>query len=116
MIFIKNCTKLLSADGDKRYSEKSFKYYQKMGVRAIVKNVSENRQPFVVYNLLKYYKPDILVVTGHDAMIKKEYGYYDLYNYRNSRYFIATVKEARRYERDTKSDLVIFARSLSKLF
>lgn len=42
-------------------------------------------------------------------MIRKERGYNDIYNYRNSRHFIETIKEARRYERDTNSDLVIFA-------
>ena len=108
--------RILHLDGDKRYSEKSYKYYQKMGIKAVVKNVAENKQPIVVYSLLKYYKPDILVITGHDGMIRKGYGYYDLYNYRNSRHFIATVKEARRYEKDTNSDLVIFAGACQSYF
>lgn len=108
--------KILHLDGDKRYSEKSFRYYQKMGINAIVKNIPENKQPRVVYNLLKLYKPDILVITGHDGMLKKGYGYYDIYNYRNSKYFIATVKEARRYEKDTNSDLVIFAGACQSYF
>lgn len=108
--------KILHLDGDKRYSEKSFKYYQKMGINAIVKNIPENKQPRVVYNLLKMYKPDILVITGHDGMLKKGYGYYDIYNYRNSKYFIATVKEARRYEKDTASSLVIFAGACQSYF
>jgi spore coat assembly protein len=59
--------------------------------------------------LLKYYKPDILIITGHDGMFQKERGYNDLYNYRNSKYFIETVREARRYEKDTNSSIVIFA-------
>lgn len=108
--------KILHLDGDKRYSEKSLKYYKKMGIRAVVKNIPENRQPKLVYNLLKYYTPDILVITGHDGMIKKEYGYYDIYNYRNSRHFISTVLEARRYEKDTGSDLVIFAGACQSYF
>lgn len=87
-----------------------------MGINAVVKNISENRQPKVVYNLLKMYKPDILVITGHDGMLKKGYGYYDIYNYRNSKHFIATVKEARRYEKDTNSDLVIFAGACQSYF
>ena len=58
--------KILHLDGDRKYSEKSLKYYQKMGLQAIVKNIPENRQPKLVYNLLMYYKPDILVITGHD--------------------------------------------------
>lgn len=108
--------KILHLDGDKRYSEKSFKYYQNMGIKALVRNIAESRQPKLVYNLLKYYKPDILVITGHDGMIRKEHGYYDIYNYRNSKYFIATVKEARRYEKDTNSDLVIFAGACQSYF
>ena len=87
-----------------------------MRINAIVKNIPENRQPKVVYNLLKMYKPDILVITGHDGMLRKGYGYYDIYNYRNSRHFISTVKEARRYEKDTNSDLVIFAGACQSYF
>lgn len=87
-----------------------------MKINAIVKNISENRQPKVVYNLLKTYKPDILVITGHDGMLRKGYGYYNIYNYRNSRHFISTVKEARRYEKDTNSDLVIFAGACQSYF
>ena len=55
--------KILHLDGDRKYSEKSKKYYEKMGLRAIVKNIPEYRQPRVVYDLLLYYKPDILVIT-----------------------------------------------------
>ncbi len=101
--------KILHLDGDKKYSEKSLQYYKKMGLDAIVKNIPENKQPKMVYNLLKYYNPDILIITGHDEMVNKERRYYDIYNYKNSKYFIETVKEARRYEKDTNSDIVIFA-------
>lgn len=55
------------------------------------------------------YNPDILIVTGHDGMIRKEIDYNNLQNYRNSKYFIETVKKAREYERDYFKDLVIFA-------
>ena len=108
--------KILHLDGDKKYSEKSFRYYKKMGMNAIVKNIPESKQPQVVYRLLQMYKPDILVITGHDNMIRKEYGYYDIYNYKNSRHFIATIKEARRYERDSGTDLVIFAGACESYF
>ena len=101
--------RILHLDGDRKYSEKALKYYQKMGLDAIVKNISEEKQPKVVYSLLKYYKPDILIITGHDGMFKPEQGYYNIYNYKNSKHFIETVKEARRYERENNSDIVIFA-------
>ena len=55
--------KILHLDGDKKYSEKSYRYYKKLGLNAIVKNIPEYKQPKVVYNLLKIYQPDILVIT-----------------------------------------------------
>ncbi len=58
--------RILHLDGDRRYSEKSNMYYKKMGLKAVVRNIPENRQPNVVNTLIERYKPDILVVTGHD--------------------------------------------------
>lgn len=55
--------KILHLDGDRKYSEKSQRYYQKAGLSAIVKNVPEYKQPNMVYQLLSIYKPDILVIT-----------------------------------------------------
>lgn len=100
--------RILHLDGDRRYSEKSNRFYKKMGLKAIVKNIPENRQAVVVSDFIKRYRPDILVITGHDGMIKGGTGYYDIYNYRNSKYFIQAVKNARKTKR-IKDDLVIFA-------
>lgn len=108
--------KILHLDGDKKYSSKSYYYYKKLGLNAIVKNIPEYRQPRVVYSLLKIYNPDILIITGHDGMIKRDVGYYDIYNYRNSRHFINTVKEARRYDTDFNKDTVIFAGACQSYF
>ena len=108
--------KILHLDGDRKYSEKSYYYYKKIGLDAIVKNIPEYKQPKVVYNLLKIYTPDILVITGHDGMIKKNVGYNDLYNYRNSRHFVKTVEEARRYDLETGKNLVIFAGACQSYF
>lgn len=108
--------KILHLDGDRKYSEKAYNYYKKVGLNAIVKNVAEYRQPQVVYRLLEIYNPDILVVTGHDAMIKRGVRYNDIYNYKNSRYFIETVKQARRYDREKNSHLVIFAGACQSYF
>lgn len=108
--------KILHLDGDKKYAEKSYYYYQKLGLNAVVKNIPEYKQPKVAYSLLKIYRPDILVITGHDGMIKRGSGYHDLYNYRNSRHFIQTVKEARRYDEETGNHLVIFAGACQSYF
>ena len=99
--------RILHLDGDRRYSEKSSMYYRKMGLRAVVRNVPEFRQSDIVNPLIDRYNPDILVVTGHDGMLKKGKLYEDLYNYRNSRYFAQTVINARKNEKGKK--LVIFA-------
>lgn len=108
--------RILHLDGDKRYSEKSYRYYKKLGLNAIVKNIPEYKQPKLVYSLLRKYKPDILIITGHDGMIKRDSNYNDIYNYRNSRYFINTVKEARRYDSENIKKLVIFAGACQSYF
>lgn len=66
-----NTGKILHLDGDKRYSEKSMKYYKSLGLNAVVKNIAENRQPQVIRMLLERYEPDVLVLTGHDRNDKK---------------------------------------------
>lgn len=54
---------ILHLDGDKKYSQKSERYYNKLGLKAIVKNVPENRQPQIIGALVKKYDPDIIVIT-----------------------------------------------------
>lgn len=66
-------------------------------------------------SLLEKYKPDILVITGHDGMIKNNIKYMDICNYRNSKYFVNAVREARRWS-SNKNDLVIFAGACQSFF
>lgn len=54
---------ILHLDGDRRYTSKSARYYQRLGLKAIVKNIPENRQPQVIGSLIKRYNPDIVVIT-----------------------------------------------------
>lgn len=48
-------------------------------------------------------------------MIKSSGNYDDIYNYRNSRYFIKSVIEARKAARDDK-EIVIFAGACQSFF
>lgn len=107
--------KILHLDGDKRYSEKSSRYYKKVGLNAIVRNIPEFKQPLIVKDLLLKYKPDILIITGHDGMIKSGINYTDIHNYRNSEYFIKAVIEARKLMPSNK-DLAIFAGACQSFF
>ena len=91
-------------------------FYKKMGLKAFVKNIPENRQPKTVFRLLNIYNPDILVITGHDGMIKNNSKYLDILNYRNSKYFVETIINAREYEKISSKDLVIFAGACQSYF
>ena len=50
------------------------------------------------------------------GMIKHGTRYKDIYNYRNSRHFIKTVKEARRYDEKHGGNLVVFAGACQSYF
>ena len=43
---------------------------------------------------LEEYKPDILVITGHDAYFKSKGSIKDLDNYQNSKNFVKSGKES----------------------
>ena len=58
------------------YSEKSAKYYKKVGLKAVVINIPENKQHILVKDYIKKYNPDILVLTGHDRNDKNRNSIY----------------------------------------
>lgn len=99
---------ILHLDGDKKYSRKAFCFYNNLNLKAIVENIPENKQDLMVLDLLRKYKPDILVATGHDSMYKKGQRFYNMENYKNSKYFVNTVRKARRWN-DSEEDFIIFA-------
>jgi len=106
-VFVK-AVKVLHIDGDSNYLEKCLAEYKKYGLEAYGRYVAEKDQPSNIFRLLQELRPDILVLTGHDGMEKNDSGVLNVQNYKNSRYFIEAVREARRYNRDMDS-LVIFA-------
>lgn len=99
---------VLHIDGDSEYAIKCKDVYKKMGVIAYVYNIIESEQPKYIYSLLSKLRPNILIVTGHDAFIRKRNDIYNINNYKNSKYYIESVLEARRYEHSL-DNLVIFA-------
>jgi len=100
--------KVLHIDGDKQYLEVCLKTYRELSINVVGKAVPENRQPEIIVELVKEYRPDIVVLTGHDGMIRNAKNYIDIDNYRNSKYFVESVMQLRQYEPDY-DDLVIFA-------
>ena len=106
---------ILHLEGDKRYTSKSVKYYKQLGLNAVVKHIPESEQAELIIGLLDRYKPDVLIITGHDAMIKKGRDYNDINNYRNSKCFVNAVRNARKWGRNS-CDLVIFAGACQSYF
>jgi spore coat assembly protein len=100
--------KILHIDSSEEYMKICLKHYRGANITAVGKLADENRQPEVVGRLLQESKPDILVLTGHDGIKKNPSSIYSLDNYWNSRYFIQSVKEARKYE-PSFDKLCIFA-------
>jgi spore coat assembly protein len=100
--------KVLHIDGDESYLNICLKGYKKLGIEAYGKLVPEVQQPQIIPDLLKEFRPDILVLTGHDGMLKGSQNFRSIESYRNSRYFVEAVKRAREYEKNY-DELVIFA-------
>ena len=101
--------RVLHLDGDEEYLKMCLKTYNQLNLQAEGHWVEENKQADVIINLLEEIRPDILVLTGHDALIgngKKDIS--DINNYRNSKHFVAAVKKARLVE-PSRDELVIFA-------
>lgn len=95
--------KILHIDGDAEYLKRCMNFYKKANVLAFGKNIEEKE---MYKNLLKYLediKPDILVITGHDAY----YGKNKNGNYKNSENFIKAVRVAREYEKSNENLIVI---------
>lgn len=108
--------KVLHIDGDSDYLAISMKYYKEQGINAVGKLVAEAEQPKLIKGLLMEYIPDIVVITGHDSMQKQEVtGKDSVDRYRNSKYFIEAVKEARRHQR-SMDELVIIAGACQSYF
>lgn len=100
--------RVLHLEGDREYREQCLHTYLQLGVPCRVVHVPEQEQAAVVYRYLREESPDILVLTGHDGLLKEAREYRSAENYRTSRFFIEAVRRAREYESD-RDKLVIIA-------
>ncbi|WP_432406838.1 sporulation peptidase YabG [Wukongibacter sp. M2B1] len=107
--------KVLHLDGDGEYIDVCLKVYEQLDIEAIGKIIDEKEQPKVVDKLLREHNPDILILTGHDSILKGKEDFTDIENYRNSKYFTESVRIARQYE-SSMDELVIFAGACQSYF
>lgn len=88
--------RVLHLDGDASYLNKCIQLYEQLGVTVYGVHCNEKHMHEHIPQLLKQYRPDILVITGHDAYSKSKGEKVDLEAYRHSKYFVQTVIEARK--------------------
>lgn len=100
--------RILHIDGDSDYLETCLKVYKQLSLEAVGKAVPEKKQKEVIVDLVKEVKPDIVVLTGHDSVVRTTDDFLNLENYRNSKYYIEAVKALRDYN-SSYDELVIFA-------
>lgn len=99
--------KILHIDGDKDYLEKCLSFYKKKGVYAVGKKIVEEHIYENIGRFLEEYKPDIVIITGHDAYYRKKGDIKDIKNYRNTLNFAKAVRAARKYEKSHEKLVII---------
>lgn len=99
--------KILHIDADKDYLDRCMKFYKEMNVLSYGVTLKEKDVASSLNEILERVKPDILVITGHDAYYNKDGDYTNMSNYKNSDNFIQAVKVARSYEKDHDKLIVI---------
>lgn len=100
--------KILHVDGDKEYMDTCLKVYKQLSLDAVGVALPEEEQPKKIVDLVKEIKPDIVVLTGHDGVLRGTRDYLDLNNYRNSLFYRDAVKALRDYN-SSYDELIIFA-------
>lgn len=99
--------KILHIDGDQDYLKRCLKFYEESNIWAMGINEKEENIPLKIREWLENYKPNIVIITGHDAYFKKKGKINDINSYKNSINFINAVKEARLYEKEHDKLIII---------
>lgn len=98
---------VLHIDGDNHYLDMCLKKYKELNVHAHGYYIPEYLIKEKILELLEKHKPDLLVITGHDAL-KKSGNRKDSSSYLHSLDYVEAIKVARTYE-GNKDHLIIFA-------
>ena len=88
--------KILHIDGDKEYLSRCLDFYKKANVLAFGIYSKEEEMEQNIEKYLGDINPDIVVITGHDSLVKQ-----------NSKYFSNTVKVCRKYQKDYDKLIII---------
>lgn len=89
---------ILHIDSSSDFLQMCQKYYNDAKIKAYGRVIPESEQPGSIRALLTSTRADILIATGHDGMKKNAVKLNSPDSYRNSRYFMQSAQEARKYE------------------
>ena len=90
--------KILHIDGDNEYLQKCLRFYKSAGIVAYGVYEKEENLYLNILKYLKDIKPDILIITGHDAYYNLKGNTENQKAYKNSDNFAKAVQIARNYE------------------
>lgn len=93
--------KILHIDADDDYLNRCIEFYKKLNIMAYGVKLDEQSIESSISKYLHELNPDIVVITGHDAYYQKKD------EYKNSKYFVEAVKEARRYEKSHDKLIIV---------
>ncbi|MCU6710863.1 sporulation peptidase YabG [Paenibacillus sp. J5C_2022] len=101
--------KVLHLDGDGNYLKKSMQLYNTMSVPAYGLHLHESQMANMLFRLLPQVRPDIVVITGHDGVLKlrSPNTMFSLGSYKNSQNFVNAVRVAREYEKSRDGLIVV---------
>lgn len=99
--------RILHIDGDDEYLDRCMNFYKNIGIKANGLCLKEEEISKKIIDLIKEYRPDIVVITGHDAYYSKKNNKEDLNNYQNTNNFVKAVKEARKYEKNQDKLIIV---------
>ena len=99
--------KILHIDGDSEFLKRCLKFYEDANIWAMGISEKEEDIPLKIRGWLEEYKPNIVIITGHDAYYKRKGRIDELSSYKNSSNFIDAVREARLYEKEHDKLIII---------
>ena len=99
--------KVVQIDSDSDFLNRCMKFYEKVNIKAKGIKLKENKIADEIPHIIEEYKPDILVITGHDAYYKRMGNENNNNNYKNTTNFINAVREARKIS--SHNELIIIA-------
>lgn len=105
---------ILHLDSHKPFMEKCIAAYKQAGIPAVGYSMDAYEFPNKIKALLEKEQPDILVITGHDGFEDNKKPFV-MESYINSKYFVEAVREARKFDRN-KNSLVIVAGACKSYF